>query len=647
MRTLVVGTAGHIDHGKSALVKALTGTDPDRLKEEQERGITIDLGFAHLVEGDAAIAFVDVPGHERFVRNMLAGAGGIDAVVLVVAADDSVKPQTREHFDICRLLGIRHGLVAITKTDLVDEETVELASLDVRELVAGSFLAEAPVIPVSARTGAGLPALSAAIAALAGAPARQARTSVVRLPVDRVFTVKGFGAVVTGTLVSGRVAPGDELVLLPAGRPVRVRGVQVHGEKADFASAPRRVAINLAGIEARELSRGVTLATSGSLVVTRRVDVALQLLPGARPLQHGARVRVYHGTSEVVGRVSIAAVRPAQAGEWIAARPGDAGIAVPSGGTAYARLRLEHPAVLTRGDRLVLRAFSPPVTIGGARVLDPEASSGGVRRQTALERFGRLEDPEASLDVWLAEAGGRGLDAGALIGRGGQGPAAARAALDALVQSARAVEAGGRVFDAALADRIANGVQAALETFHRAQPQDSGMAREALRDKIAARVAVALFDSVLTGLASRGVVTGTDRLALVAHRPARSADDTRVRETVLRRVRDGGLTPPDAAALASSAGVTVQALAPVLHALTRERALVRLDDSLFDPQVLAGLKAEIQALRPAGTGAGSATIDVATFKTKYGLSRKFAIPLLEWLDRERVTRRVGDQRVVL
>ena len=290
-RSIVVGTAGHIDHGKSTLVLALTGTDPDRLKEEKARGITIDLGFAHQIIDGVNVAFVDVPGHERFVKNMLAGAGGIDLVALIVAADESVKPQTREHFDICRLLRVPAGVIVLTKADLVDADTLELVQMEVRELVAGSFLEGAPMLPVSAKTGEGLDALRTALAELSGRVLGRDVDGVTRLPIDRVFTMKGFGTVVTGTLVSGRIAADAELVVAPGGRHVKVRGVQVHGEKRPDATAGQRAAVNLAGVEVDELSRGQALVTPGAFEETRVADATIEVLPGAKLLKHGARVR--------------------------------------------------------------------------------------------------------------------------------------------------------------------------------------------------------------------------------------------------------------------------------------------------------------------------------------------------------------------
>ena len=647
MRSVVIGTAGHIDHGKSALVKALTGTDPDRLKEEKARGITIDLGFAHLQTGGVTLAFVDVPGHERFVRTMLAGAGGIDAVLLVVAADESVKPQTREHFDICRLLGIERGLIALTKSDLVDRDTIDLVTLEVRELVADTFLAAAPVIPVSTRTRDGLDALTSALAALAGAPARLGRDGVARLPVDRAFTVRGFGAVVTGTLVSGRVAEGDELAALPDARSVRVRGVQIHGRPARDAHAPSRVALNLGSVSIDQLSRGVTLATPESLAVTRAADLEIELLPGARPLRHGARVRMHHGTSEVLGRVSIGATRQSADAEWRRAQPGELGVVVPPGGGGLVRLRLERPAVLTRHDRIVLRAYSPPVTIGGGRVLDPEPASSGTRRAGALERFLKLSDQRAALGVFLSDAGARGVNAGVFVRRGGLGRSEAQAFLGAEIRDGRARPAGSRAFDERVASEMESEILITLSVFHRSQPLEAGLPREALREQVAGKAAPELFDAILDSLATRQVIRAGERVARSDFKPTLSAEYTRLRDLVLGAVRAGGLTPPDTSSLAAAAGIPPADVQLVIQRLVRERKLVRLDPLIVHPEALDGLRKDIQSLGSQGSAAGRVTVDVSTFKERYGLTRKYAIPLLEWLDRERVTRREGDRRLII
>ncbi len=418
VKHLVVGTAGHIDHGKSTLVEALTGVDPDRLQEEKARGITIDLGFAPYRHGDTQLAFVDVPGHERFVRNMLAGASGIDCVLLVVAADESVMPQTREHFDICRLLGVGGGLVALTKSDLVDEETLELVRLETRELLAGSFLDGAPLVPVSARTGTGLDDVRRELAALADGVAGRRDGGVPRLPIDRAFSVKGFGTVVTGTQASGVIDGEGELTLLPAGRRVKVRGMQVHGEPRSRSRAGQRVAVNLAAVGVDDLQRGDTLTTADGLCAARRFDGRVTLLAGARPLKYGARVRFHQGTSEVMARLAIGAARSAGAdGAGGAAErpPVFPGVLEP-GGSAFARLHLEQPVALTRGDRFVLRAYSPMITIGGGVVLDPAPPAGRLRSAAGFERLRRLDalDDAAAVLTMVSEAAGAGVALGAL-----------------------------------------------------------------------------------------------------------------------------------------------------------------------------------------------------------------------------------------
>lgn len=626
VHTLVLGTAGHIDHGKSALVEALTGTHPDRLKEEQARGITIELGFAHATIGDVSVALVDVPGHERFVRTMLAGAGGLDAVLLIVAANESVMPQTREHFDICRLLGIERGIVVLTKSDLVDADTLALVELDVRELLAHTPFAEAPVIAVSAHTGAGLQELRDAIQALAPTVRPRVRGGVARVPIDRVFSVKGFGTVVTGTLVTGDLAVEDAVVILPGGKDARVRGVQVHGTTVDTATAPRRVAVNLGGVDIQDVRRGMTLASPGSLTATRRVDVRLALLPGGPGLRHGARVRVHQGTADVTARVSCSAIRATTDGPWVPVLPGAQDVVVPAGGEAFVRLRLAAPLVLTRGDRFVLRFPAPARTIGGGVVLDPGPPRGGVRRSGAATRFLRLS--EASLrDVvamWADEAGLAGVTVADVARRAGVAPADL------------AGFPGVIVSDSALANAAA-AVTSLLSAFHAAHPAEPGMPREEVRTRVAHGASPATFESILAAAS----VDNTERLALRSHRPAVSDDETRAREAVLRVLLTAGLQPPDLHGLAAATGVAAPVLTRVLHTLGREKRAVKLTEIWFHADALAAMKAQVRQLGP------GATFDVAAAKAQFGVSRKFAIPLLEFLDRERVTRRVGDRRLVL
>ena len=646
MTNLVVGTAGHIDHGKSTLVRALTGIDPDRLKEEKARGITIELGFAHATIGDVRVAFVDVPGHERFVRTMLAGVGGIDCVMLIVASDESVMPQTREHFDICRLLHIPRGIVVLTKADASDDDTRALVRQDVADLVKGSFLEHAPVVAVSANTGEGLDALRAAIAANAGLIGRRPLDGAARLPIDRAFTMKGFGTVVTGTLVSGRIAVDDSVALLPGNRVVKVRGIQVHGMPAAAAVAGQRTAINLGGVEVADLARGQTLATPGSVSVTRRVDAVVELLPSAKALRHGARVRVHNGTSEILGRVSIA---------------GPSATEIAAGGRALVRLRLEHAAVLTRGDRFIIRAYSPPITIGGGRVLDPAPTRPGVRSAegvASLEPFDswpsttsvegdslRASGDIQAIAAMITAAGVAGIPVASLVSRAGVSANQLKATVDALAQK-EIVVAGDRVADGASLTRAGQALIKIVTTFHGAHPLSEGLPREEARERLFARAAPAIFEKVLDDLKAGKRLAGTDRLALPTHRVMVSGEDARVKAAVADAYRRGGLKPPDAAAIAADAGAPGAIVDKVTALLLREKALVRLDTLIFHADALGTLKEEVRALKGSAPG-GRATVDVAAFKDRYGVTRKFAIPLLEYLDRERVTRRTGDVRVVL
>ena len=391
MSSLIVGTAGHIDHGKSALVRALTGVDPDRLPEEKRRGITIDLGFADLELNDLRLGFVDVPGHERFIKNMLAGAHGIDLLALVIAADEGVMPQTREHFDICRLLGVRNGLIVITKKDLVDEEMLTLVEDEARELVEGSFLEGAPVINVSARTGAGLDELKSRLEELGKRVPARSGDFTMRLPIDRAFSMKGFGSVVTGTLISGKITEGDELELLPQRVSVRVRGLQVHNQAVHEAQAGQRTAVNLAGIDTAQIERGMVLTTAGRLRPTQVIDVSINVLPSAsRALRSRARVRFHIGAAEVLGRIRVL----------------DSSSQIAAGESGFAQIRLESAVVALHGDRFILRSYSPAETIAGGVVVDPFATKHrGREMERTLEHLRLLMDDDARREVcWIRES---------------------------------------------------------------------------------------------------------------------------------------------------------------------------------------------------------------------------------------------------
>jgi selenocysteine-specific elongation factor len=635
MRHIVIGTAGHIDHGKSTLVQALTGIDPDRLKEEKARGITIDLGFAHCRIGETRIAFVDVPGHERFVRNMLAGATGIDAVLLVVAADESVMPQTREHFAICRLLDVRAGVIALTKSDAVAaasptemREMMEMVRADVRDLVAGSFLEHAPIIEVSARTGAGLDALrDALVQVAASAPTRDVE-GPVRLPIDRVFSMKGFGAVVTGTLVSGCLRVDDEVDLLPSGRRVRVRGLQMHGERVREAASGNRVAANLDDIDTADITRGDVLVTPEAFALTNVCDVVLDLLSDAdaRPLTHGTRVRVHQGTKEALARVGLVDT---------SAKPGS---------RIHARLRLESPMVMTRGDRFVLRAYSPVVTIGGGEVLDPHPPRSALRTAAARERFNALDQPsaDAAALVMLQERGPEGLPISALTSRLGLRGRAVQATVDRLATAA--VRIGDVLVLRSVLARLSAALVQQVARHHEAQPDSEGLPREEARERLA--VSARVFEFLVQELVAAGTLTARERLALPTHRVSVPDADAVVLARVEEALLASGLRPPDPGELSLSLKLPAASLDRLIALLVRQKRLVKLGTLVFHPDVLARLREETRALK-ADAPAGRAVVNVASFKTRYDVSRKYAIPLLEYLDRERVTRRVGDERVVL
>jgi selenocysteine-specific elongation factor len=630
MAYLVVATAGHIDHGKSALVQALTGTDPDRLKAEKERGITIELGFAHATIGETTVAFVDVPGHERFVKTMLAGVGGVDAVALIVAADESVMPQTREHFDICRLLHVPRGLIVLTKSDLVDAPTLDLVTLDVRQLVAGSFLENAPVLPVSAKTGAGLEALRTALADLSiRAAARE--TGAPRLPIDRVFSMTGFGTVVTGTLQSGVIRVDDELLVLPGGRPVRVRGLHVHGRAQSEVGAPHRVAVNLAGVEVADIARGQTLAAPGVLSVTRRVDAEMDVLPTAHALRHGERVRFHSGTADAFGRLVLSANV----------------LEIAAGQRALVRVRLESPVAVTRGDRFILRSASHAMTVAGGRILDPDPSLKAPRSADAQTRLASLAGPAGDLGAlatMVMDRGPKGMALADLATRGGVEREQVSTVAAALERGQRVSRAGDRLVAANVVLDLTQKLVALVSAFHQRSPLADGLPREEARERLFARADPAVFDLVLSRLSEAGTLAVRDRLSLTAHVAGLSTEERRTHEMLERVYRDAGLTPPEPSTLVRD-GVTAAAIGRMVDLMVRQKTLVRTGGLIFHPDVLADLKRNVQEGKLAPDQ--RTTVDVGTFKQRYGVSRKFAIPLLEWLDRERVTRRVGDVRLVL
>jgi selenocysteine-specific elongation factor len=635
MKHLIVGTAGHIDHGKSALVLALTGTDPDRLEEEKKRGITIDLGFAHLdLDGDIRVGFVDVPGHERFVKNMLAGVGGIDLVLLVVAADESIKPQTREHFDICRLLNIRNGLVVITKCDLVERDVLDLVKLEVQELVKGSFLEGAPIVAASAKTGEGLDDIRTAIRRIGAGILARPLALPFRLPIDRAFVMKGFGTVVTGTLIAGTIRKDEEAEIFPEGRRARVRGIQVHNAPAETAVAGQRTALNVAGVETSELARGMVLAAPGLYQATSRLDCSLNLLPSARPLKNRARVHFHSGTAETVAEVVLLDSKE-----------------LAPGMRGYVQLRLADPGLFLAGDRYIVRQFSPVVTIGGGVVLDNLPGKHRLLDPAVAQFLAALEkgNDEERLELLVRESGEASLRM--LTARMGRAEAALEQLGRALQAKKRLVVLGqpaGIFIHAEHFLQLAGEVARQLATFHGSNPLVSGIAKEDLRGRVRDRrqqaPSAAVFNAVLRQLEKAGKIETSGETVRLAGRVVElDAQEAAARDQIVQAFAAAGLAVPAASDVLAGLRIDRARAAKILQLLLKEKVLVKVaEDLIFHSAGLAGLR-ELLARQKAK----SDRINVGVFKELTGLTRKYAIPLLEYLDRERVTRRQGDERIIL
>jgi selenocysteine-specific elongation factor len=632
IKHVIVGTAGHIDHGKSSLVEALTGTNPDRLEEEKRRGITLDLGFAFLDLEGVRLGLVDVPGHERFVRNMLAGAGGIDLVLLVIAADEGIKPQTREHFEICSLLGIPRGIIAITKSDLVDSDSLGLMRLEIEEFVRGSFLEGAPIVPVSARGGAGLDELKSVLRRAAQAVAAKDATQHFRLPIDRSFAMKGFGTVVTGTLISGAVKVEDEVELYPARKRLRVRGLHSGGKQIERAVAGQRTAVNLAGIEHEEVARGMVLAPAGLFEATQRVDARVTLLGSAPPLKNRARVHFHQGTAEAIAEVILL----------------DDGGEVAAGGSAFAQLRIDKPLLLLPGDRFILRRFSPVVTIGGGTVLDARAPR-HKRKDAAVAPFlGVLEHGKREEILGaLVEAMPRGLTLAEILARTGWSESATRATAEKLAAANRVRTLGSAPIVVAPAQAVTDcavAIRKVVETFHRANPLLPGIPKQELRGR-AGRARVEIFDAALGDLvAARALVTAGDLVSQAGREITLSTEETRAKELIEREFESAGLTVPGFASVLAKLPVDAARAQKILQILLREKVLVKISsDLVFHRSTLQRLREMLAKYRKER----GARLPITVFKELTGITRKYAIPLLEHLDREQVTRRAGDERVIL
>jgi selenocysteine-specific elongation factor len=638
MSSIIVGTAGHIDHGKSALVRALTGTDPDRLPEEKKRGITIDLGFADLKLDDISLAFVDVPGHERFVKNMLAGAHGIDVLALVIAADEGVMPQTREHFDICRLLAIRQGVIVITKTDLVNEEMLGLVEDEAKELVLGSFLEAAPIVPVSSKTHAGLDRLKSILKDVALQTPPRPRDLVTRLPVDRAFSMKGFGAVITGTLISDEIVEGRELELLPHGARVRVRGLQVHGKPVSKAFAGQRAAVNLGGVDVSQLARGMVIVEPNTLEPTQILDVNIDVLPGSpRALRSRMRVRLHIGAAEVLGRVRVL----------------DSSSSIPPGKSAMAQISLEQPVVAVHEDRFIIRTYSPATTIAGGVVLNPFASKHRAKEfDRTREHLQSLLDSDAKelLSGFVNIAGVRGVTVEHVAAATAWKREVLRGVIAQAESAGSVVHTNGVLVSTHNFEQLCQNVLREIDSFHKREPLARGMLRETLREKVFAHSFPELFVAVFDKLVNqRRLVLEKDIVRATSHNVDLSEADAKLRHALEDVYLKAGAEAPSLDEALTKAGVLASARVQarkVLQLLIDDGSIVRINNELFLHHAVAKeLKTRLQSY--ASQHETERLIDVAAFKDLAGVSRKYAIPLLEYFDRERVTRRVGDKRAIL
>jgi selenocysteine-specific elongation factor len=610
--SFVVGTAGHIDHGKSTLIQALTGIDPDRLEEEKRRGMTIDLGFAYLtLPSGRLVGIVDVPGHARFIRNMLAGVHGLDAVLLVVAADEGVMPQTVEHLEIVDLLDIRRGLALVTKVDLVEQDWLELVVAELSETLAKTSLRDVEILPVSAMTGQGLDELRQRLdALLAATPAREDRKRP-RLPIDRVFTISGFGTIVTGTLVDGSLKVGEEVELQPSGRRVRIRGLQQHNQKVEVALPGSRVAVNLVGVEKEDVHRGEVLARVGAVTATRRVDASVRVLRDSpRALRHGAQVLLHTGTVEVPARAIVLA------GDTI--EPGD---------TGWIQLYLARPAAVTAGDRFVLRLPTPPATIAGGTFADVDPR----RHPRHDERVWESLERRAAGDVLQEELRKypRGITLPALL--------KATLAEDADVSGLDARRVGQWLFAPEAWAALGGRARRALEEYHRAHPLRAGMPREELKSRLG--LAPAAFGPALAELTRDGVLAERGaELALPDHQveidPVAGGPAGRLLEVL----DEQPFAPPSLAEAMRAAGASAE----VVRALVQKGDLVRLSDDVAFTRT--AYERALALVRESVASDGAVT--VAAMRDRMGASRRPVLALLEYLDAQRITRRVGDQRVL-
>jgi len=631
MKQIILGTAGHIDHGKTSLIKAVTGIDTDRLKEEKQRGITIELGFASLeLPSGQRIGIVDVPGHEKFVKNMVAGATGIDIVAMVIAADEGVMPQTREHMEICSLLNIEHGMVILTKTDIVDEEFLELAKEDVREFTVGTFLEGAPVIPVSSQTGDGLEDFKKTLDELSASVSHHSPTDLFRLPVDRVFTMKGFGTVITGTLASGSIKSGDTIMVYPSGIVTKVRGIQVHNESVENAESGLRTAINFQSLDRMAVNRGDVLAAPDSLITSYMADVSLKYLASnKKPVKNRVRVRFHTGTSEVLGNLILLETEELQPGE-----------------SAVAQIRLDSPVAIVKDDRYVIRSYSPVRTIGGGFIINPVPQKHKRLKPEVTVRLKELDGlgPEEMISHYVEDSGYKGVPFSTLKVMTNLSGKQLEKSIQLLLSKKMIVQINkeSQVYIHANSfDKIKDDALKYLESFHQENPLKPGMVKEELKSKFPAFLESKLFNIVLNQMVKdKQVIQEKNVVRSAAHTVSLGADQSDIREKILKAYQEGGLTPPYFKELSKTLDIDQQRAKDVLMLLVKDGLVIKVKDDLyFNAESVKKLKEELKIFL-----SDKSEITTPQFKNMTGASRKYVIPLLEYFDSTNVTIRIGDNR---
>ncbi|WP_300667721.1 selenocysteine-specific translation elongation factor [Desulfoluna sp.] len=632
MKQIILGTAGHIDHGKTSLIRSLTGIETDRLKEEKARGITIELGFASMaLPNGQHVGIVDVPGHEKFVKNMVAGATGIDIVAMVIAADEGVMPQTREHMEICSLLGISHGVVVLTKTDLVDEEWLELVQEDIGGFLKGTFLEGAPMIPVSSVTGDGMDTLKQTLSELAASVPQRRTASVFRLPVDRVFTMKGFGTVITGTVISGSISIGDAVTIYPSGVESKVRGIQVHSDSVEKASSGMRTAINFQGLEKSAIQRGEVVSTPGNIKPSYLMDVEFHYLPSAKkPLKNRTRIRLHTGTSEVLGYLILLDRESLDAGK-----------------TAAVQLRLEEPVACIKDDRYVIRSYSPVRTIGGGRILNPIPPKHKRFREDVTQGLAGLRENELPeiISFHVTQAGYAGLPFSDLKIMTNCSEKQLTGALSGLLSKRVVIQTDKESRTLIHGDtfsRLTEIGKTFLADYHKTHPLKEGMSKEELKSKFPAILGNRVFTLTLNHLVTdKSVILTSDTVKLATHTVELQVDQELLKKNIVSAYSDTALTPPYFKALCETLGVPVNKAMDVLLLLTTEKTLRKAKEDLyFHQSALEGLESRVLAFFETHT-----EMTTADFKEMTGgVSRKYLIPLLEYYDGKNLTIRVGDTR---